>query len=152
MSNAAPREVLETLLGHLGFVFQIEEIQQGDTLTLNVQTRDPGRLIGREGHTLHALQYLINRILYGSEESISTRVLIDIEGYLRKEQGDLIQRARQIATRVRETGAPETIGPLNSFDRRAVHQEFASDPHIMTRSEDTTARLKKITIQPRNRQ
>jgi predicted RNA-binding protein Jag len=35
---------------------------------------------------------------------------------------------------------------MNSFDRRLVHQAFADDPEIATQSEESTARLKQITL------
>ncbi len=54
--SLTPRETLELLLGHLGFVFEVEETHEGDHLVLNIRTRDPARLVGREGRTLDDLQ------------------------------------------------------------------------------------------------
>jgi predicted RNA-binding protein Jag len=39
---------------------------------------------------------------------------------------------------------------MNSFDRRLVHQAFAEDPDIATRSEEGASRLKQITLVPRD--
>ena len=38
---------------------------------------------------------------------------------------------------------------MNSFDRRLVHQAFVEDPDVATRSEEGAARLKSITLVPR---
>lgn len=149
MVQNTAKETLELMLGHLGFVFSIEEQTRGERQVLNVLTRDPGRLIGRDGHTLEELQYLLNRVTHGSEDS-PARVVVDVENYRLKEEQDFLTRVREVAERVRRTGHPEQLPAMNSFDRRAVHQAFANDPDIRTVSEDSDARLKHITIELRS--
>src|SRR5277367_648272 len=145
MSSPCARETLEIMLGHLGLVFEVEEIEQAGRLVLNIRTREAGRLIGRDGHTLEDLQYLLNRILNRSEEG-TTNVIVDVEGYRQKEKQDFLGRVRELAEQVRRTGRPLVLAPMNSFDRRLVHQAFADDPEIATQSEESTARLKQITL------
>ncbi len=149
MSVSRARETLEMMLGHLGLVFEVDEIQQGARCVLQVRTREAGRLIGRDGHTLEDLQYLLNRILNRHDES-AAGVIIDVEGYRQKESQDFLGRIRELAEGVRRTGEPFVLAPMNSFDRRLVHQAFADDPDIVTRSEEGTARLKQITLAPRD--
>jgi spoIIIJ-associated protein len=148
MSLQTARETLELMLGHLGLVFEVEEIEQGGRSVLNIHARDAGRLIGRDGHTLEDLQYLLNRILNRNDESAAT-VIVDVEGYRQKEKQDFIGRIRELAEQVRRTGHPLVLAPMNSFDRRLVHQAFADDPEIVTQSEEGVARLKQITLAPR---
>lgn len=148
MVQSSAKETLELMLGHLGFVFSIEEQIRGERQVLNVLTRDPGRLIGRDGHTLEELQYLLNRVTHGAEDS-PARVVVDVENYRLKEEQDFLTRVREVAERVRRTGHPERLPAMNSFDRRAVHQAFADDPDIRTVSEESDSRLKQITIEPR---
>jgi spoIIIJ-associated protein len=148
MSLPRARETLELMLGHLGLVFEVEEIEQGGRSILQVSTREAGRLIGRDGHTLEDLQYLLNRILNRHDES-APNVIVDVEGYRQKEKQDFLERIRELAEQVRRTGRPIVLAPLNSFDRRLVHQAFAEDPDIATESEEGTARLKQITLVPR---
>lgn len=145
------KEALELMLGHLGFVFEVEELERDGQFVLNIKTRDPGRLIGREGHTLEDLQYLLNRLIEHDEaqSGAGSRVIIDVENYREKEHGHFLHKVAQVADRVRETGQPETLEAMNSFDRRLVHQHFADDPEIATESEETAARLKRIVLKPR---
>jgi spoIIIJ-associated protein len=145
MSTPSPRETLELMLGHLGLVFEVEEIEQGGRCVLNIQSREAGRLIGRDGHTLEDLQYLLNRILNRHEEG-TANVIVDVEGYRQKEKQDFIGRIRELADQVRQTGRPFVLAPMNSFDRRLVHQAFADDPDIATQSEEGSARLKQVTL------
>ena len=59
-----PKELLDTMLGYLGFVVQIEEMKnEGGNLTLQIYTEESRRLIGRDGETLEAIQFLLNRLL-----------------------------------------------------------------------------------------
>ena len=149
MSSPAARETLELMLGHLGLVFEIEEAEQAGRLVLNVRTREPNRIIGRDGHNLEDLQYLLNRILNRGEEG-SSNVIVDVEGFRQKEKLDFIGRIRQYADEVRRTGRPHRLLPMNSYDRRLVHQAFVDDPEIVTRSEDGSARLKYISLELRH--
>jgi len=148
MSLSRARETLELMLGHLGLVFVVEEMEPAGRLVLNVHTREAGRLIGRDGHALEDLQYLLNRILNRNEEG-AANVIVDVEGYRQKEKQDFLGRIRELADQVRRTGEPFVLAPLNSFDRRLVHQAFVDDPEIATQSEGGTARLKQITLVPR---
>jgi spoIIIJ-associated protein len=145
MSLQRARETLELMLGHLGLVFEVEEIEPAGRHVLNVHSREAGRLIGRDGQVLEDLQYLLNRILNRSDEN-AANVIVDVEGYRQKEKQDFLGRVRELADQVRQTGHPLVLAPMNSFDRRLVHQAFAEDPEIATQSEESSARLKQITL------
>jgi spoIIIJ-associated protein len=145
MPTPGARETLELMLGHLGLVFEVEEADQGGRTVLNVRTRDPARVVGRDGHNLEEIQYLLNRILNRNDEG-AANVIVDVEGHRRQEKLDFIGRIRLYADDVRRTGEPYRLAPMNSYDRRLVHQAFADDPEIVTQSEEGTARLKGITL------
>jgi len=145
MSLQRARETLELMLGHLGLVFEVEEMEPVGRNVLNIHSREAGRLIGRDGQVLEDLQYLLNRILNRSEEG-APNVIVDVEGYRQKEKQDFLGRIRELADEVRRTGRPLVLAPMNSFDRRLVHQAFAEDPEIVTQSEEGAARLKQITL------
>jgi spoIIIJ-associated protein len=145
MPTPGARETLELMLGHLGLVFEVEEADQGGRTVLNIRTRDPARVVGRDGHNLEEIQYLLNRILNRNDEG-AANVIVDVEGHRRQEKLDFIGRIRLYANDVRRTGEPYRLAPMNSYDRRLVHQAFADDPEITTQSEEGTARLKGITL------
>ncbi|MDR1305751.1 MAG: KH domain-containing protein [Verrucomicrobiales bacterium] len=147
-SGYSPKETLELILEHLGFVFEVREEQRPTGLTLHIFTGEPGRLIGKNGRTLDDLQYLLNRIL-ANEEDEPQRVTVDVEHYRECQQADLLKKITALAAQVLATGEAVTLPPMNSFDRRTVHHHFANDPLIMSVSETTDARLKSITLQRR---
>jgi spoIIIJ-associated protein len=148
--HLTPRETLELMLGHLGFVFEIEETQHGDHLLLNIHTRDPGRLIGRDGRTLDDLQYLLNRMIDRGDDESAPRVIVDVEGHREKEQLDFLAAVRERAERVRRSGTPETLPPMNAYERWTIHQAFKDDPDLRTRSiQGDGPRHKQIVIELR---
>ena len=148
MPTPGARETLELMLGHLGLVFEIDEDEQGGRSVLNIRTRDPARIVGRDGEGLEDLQYLLNRILNRNDEG-AANVIVDVEGHRKREKLDFIGRVRLHADDVRHSGRPYRLPAMNSYDRRLVHQAFADDPDIATESEEGTARLKHVTLVPR---
>jgi spoIIIJ-associated protein len=133
------------MLGHLGLVFEVEETDEAGRTVLNIRTRDPARIVGRDGETLDDLQYLLNRILDRNDEG-AVGVIVDVEGYRKREKLDFIGRVRLHADDVRRTGRPYRLPAMNSYDRRLVHQAFADDPDVVTESEEGSARLKHVTL------
>ena len=141
-----PKELLDTLLGYLGFAFDIQESEAADgTLTLQVYTNEMDRLIGPDGQTLDDLQFLVNRLLQ-SRDQRAPRVVVDVEHYRTMRQDSFLQRIRALAEQVRATGRPLVLDPMNSYERRLVHNAFKDDPEIATSSPADDARIKRITL------
>jgi len=143
-----PKEILDTMLGNLGFVCEIEEVEAGNGLTLQVRTAEKERLIGPEGARIEDLQYLLNRVLQ-AQDSANPKVIVDVEHYRDIRNDQLIARVCKLAESVRETGAPFHLEPMNSYDRRLVHNTFENDPQITTWSPRDDARMKRITLKLR---
>jgi spoIIIJ-associated protein len=147
-SEFSPKETLELILGHLGFVFEIREETRNNGLTLNIQTREPGRLIGRNGRVLDDLQYLLNRVLSDSEEDRGA-VVVDVENYRLQQVDEFLERIRSVMERVRQTGQPITMGPMNSFDRRLVHTTCQEAGDLVTESVEGKGKFKKVVVRPK---
>ena len=141
-----PLELLDTMLGHLGYAFDIQESTGPDgVLTLQVFTAESERLIGPGGQTLDDLQFLLNRLLQAKDRH-APRVIVDVEHYRTMQQDGFLREIRVLADQVRATGRPVQLEPMNSYDRRLVHNAFKDDPQITTVSPADDARLKRITL------
>jgi spoIIIJ-associated protein len=141
-----PKELLDTILGYLGFVVQIEESQnEAGNLVLQIYTEESGRLIGRDGETLEAITFLLNRLIQ-SKNKEAGKVVVDCEHYRSMREDRIVQRVRELAERVRITGRSLQLEPMNSYERRIVHNAFKDDPEIATWSPDDSARIKQITL------
>ena len=141
-----PKELLDTILGYLGFVVQIEETQsEGGNLTLQIYTEESTRLIGRDGETLEAIQFLLNRLLQ-SKDRDAEKVIVDCEMYRSMREDKIVHRVRELAERVRISGRSLQLEPMNSYERRIVHNAFKDDPDVATWSPSDSARIKQITL------
>ena len=141
-----PKELLDTILGYLGFVVQIEEMQnEAGNLVLQIYTEESGRIIGRDGETLEAIQFLLNRLIQAKNKD-AAKVIVDCEHYRSMREDRIVQRVRELAERVRVTGRSLQLEPMNSYERRIVHNAFKDDPDVATWSPSDSARIKQITL------
>ncbi len=141
-----PKELLDTILGYLGFVVQIDETQsEGGNQTLQIYTEEADRIIGHDGETLEAIQFLVNRLIQ-SKDKTAPKVIVDCEMYRSMREDRIVQRVRELAERVRISGRSLQLEPMNSYERRIVHNAFKDDPHVATWSPSDSARIKQITL------
>jgi spoIIIJ-associated protein len=141
-----PKELLDTMLGYLGFVVQIEESRnEAGNLVLQIYTEESRRLIGRDGETLEAIQFLLNRLLQAKDKD-APKVIVDCEMYRSMREDRVVQRVRELAERVRITGRSLQLEPMNSYERRIVHNAFKDDPDVATWSPSDSVRIKQITL------
>lgn len=146
-----PKEILDTMLGYLGFAVQIEEQSDERGLVLQIYTSDAELLTGRNDETLEDIQYLLNRLIQAADPE-APRVSVDVEHRRAMRNDRLVQKMRQLAGLVKERGRPLQTEPLNAYDRWLVHQAFKDDPEISSWSPDDHARLKRITLRLRKAQ
>lgn len=105
----------------------------GDPVRIELQGPDAGRIIGRRGATLQALQYLVARIV-GQRVSRRVRVKVDVEGYRVRRENALRALAQRVADQVvRERRAIE-LEPMSPEERRVVHLALADDGDVRTES------------------
>ena len=94
---------------------------------------DSGLLIGREGQTLAALQYLVSRVVSRGMNA-AVRVQLDAGEYRRRQDEKLREMALALAERVRQSGRSYSTRPLSSYHRRIVHVCLQDAGDVQTRS------------------
>jgi len=94
---------------------------------------DSGLLIGREGQTLAALQYMISRIVSRGMNA-AVRVQLDAGEYRRRQDEKLREMALALAEKVRQSGRSYSTRPLSSYHRRIVHVCLQEATDVQTRS------------------
>jgi len=140
-----PKEILEKILGTLGFTATVEQLTVDGDLTLDVKTEEAGRLIGRQGQTLADLQYLVNRILFQQDQQ-APKVMLDVGGYRAQARDALVKKAMEAAEKVRRWGDAVELEPMGSYDRRIVHHALRDDPDVETHSVEVDGTDKKALI------
>lgn len=123
---------LREILSRMGIEFEIEPTIQNRIIELDVHAGNSSSLlIGRDGQNLAAIQYLINRMVLKSGRE-APMVLIDVEGYKRrqfKELEDLVQRA---VKRARQTGNEIELDPMPASTRKYLHNYLKRFEDIKT--------------------
>lgn len=105
---------------------------------------DSGLLIGREGQTLAALQYLASRIVSRGMDA-AVRVQLDAGRYRQRQEEKLRDMALALAAKVRQTGRSYSTRPLSSYHRRIIHLCLQDMEDIFTRSTGDGP-LKRVVI------
>jgi spoIIIJ-associated protein len=150
---AAGKEILETLMRHLGFEGIAVEIREGETSRLNVvgdgaDREALGSLIGRKGERLSALQHLVNLML-SRRTGQWTRVLVDVEDYRGRRERQLVDLATRAAERVEQTGKMLQLEPMPALERRWIHLALRDNAAVSTQSiGDEPSR--RVVVLPRN--
>lgn len=138
-------KILDTMLGHLGLAATIEVQETEDGPCLQIHSTESKEIIGRDGDRLDDIQYLVNRILRRQFPK-ADRIKVDCEHFRSIREDQMAQEIREIAERVKATGKPHQMRPLNAYYRRMVHHILVDDPQIATTSPQGDDRLKRITI------
>ena len=108
-----------------------------------------GLIIGKEGQTISALEYLANRILANSwPEKIY--VQLDSGGYRDKQEEQVREKALELCQKVKESGKTLSTKPLSSYHRRVVHLALQDDEEIITHSKGEGP-MKRVLIKPKRR-
>jgi spoIIIJ-associated protein len=101
-------------------------------------------LIGPEGSTLDAIQYLANSILnLGQDEDGQAAYTIELDGYRLRRQTELQALAAYAAQQVRETGEEFEMKSLSSAERRQIHTflKECEDLETQSRGQEPDRRL-----------
>lgn len=105
-----------------------------DDIQLEIAGADSGRVIGKKGQVLTALQFLCNRVVNrpGRERRYVT---VDAEGYRSRREDSLASMARRLGKQAMTDGKIITFEPMSPRDRRVVHLALAKLEGVVTRSE-----------------
>jgi spoIIIJ-associated protein len=108
---------------------------EGDASEIRIEIEGPdaGRIIGKRGLVLEAIQYLTSRVAQKSGEE-KKHISVDAEGYRARHEDQLAEMAEKLATRVATEGKIITFDPMNARDRRIVHMAVKEIAGVRTES------------------
>jgi len=133
-----PAERAETFLVNVllnidpAYAVEVDAVTD-DEVFIEVFGGDPGKIIGRGGRTLAALEYVTNAVV-NRDEGRGVRVNVDVGGYKRRRDERLRESAFNAAARVRKSGHDVEMEPMSAAERRVVHMALADEPDVMTES------------------
>ena len=109
-------------------------VDEEGALSITMEGKNMGILIGKRGQTLDSHQYLTNRVANKMQDGY-VRVKLDTEDYRRRRKETLENLAKNIASKVKRTRRTVALEPMNPYERRIIHSALQSDPAVSTHSE-----------------
>ncbi len=128
-------DYLEELLDLLDFDGDIDLDVEGSRAVVSIDGgEDLGKLVGRKGEVLDALQEL-TRLAVHQKTGERSRLMLDIAGWRRRRREELAALGDKLARRVLETGERERLAPMTPFERKIVHDAVAVVDGVHSESE-----------------
>lgn len=145
------KRYLEGILKALNIGYQIEARSIGGEQQIHyiVDSYENSLLIGVKGKTLEALQILLRNLIstYTKDHIITT---LDIGGYRSNRAHQLEILATKTAKEVAKTKVAVKLQPMNSFERRVIHEKLSDWRDIYTESEGE-GENRAIVIKPKQK-
>ncbi len=126
---------LNDVMKSFGIDVQLNGSYEDESVKVEIvgDSEEVGKVIGRRGDTLDALQYLTSLVVNKGEENY-IRVTIDTENYRGKREETLIKLAKRTAGIVARTRKSITLEPMNPNERRIIHSALQEYRNVTTYS------------------
>ena len=111
---------------------EFDEVE--NEIRIELKGTEMGMLIGKRGQTLDSLQYLTSLVANKNKDTY-TKIKIDTENYRQRRKETIENLARNVASKVKKTGRPAFLEPMNPYERRIIHAELQADKYVDTHSE-----------------
>jgi spoIIIJ-associated protein len=117
----------------LGVTSPVDVEHTSDGPRINLSGEEAEILVRHRGEPLKALQHVVD-MAFSREIGDDRRVFVDALGYRKGKDVELRQMAKYLATKAKDTGVDQQLGPLNPYERRLVHMAAAEVPGVYTES------------------
>jgi spoIIIJ-associated protein len=116
---------------------------------VDVESTDGQILIGKDGRSLEALQFL-STVLVSRRMKVPVAVQVDTAGYWKNREDKILGQVRQAADEVARTGRAFRLDPMDPATRRLVHKALQDHPGVETASEGEGP-WRKVVLKPRRK-
>lgn len=110
------------------------EVDETETVHININSEETGILIGYHGETLSAFQLILGLMIYKKQASW-IKIVVNVGDYRERRQEVLFQMAQNAVDRVKSTGESVILPYLNSGERRIIHIYLQENTEVLTESE-----------------
>ena len=104
------------------------------SINMQIDTNEPGRIIGYHGKVLKSLQLLAQNYLY-NRYSRTFYITINVNDYVEHRAEVLQSYAQKLATRVLEEGRSQMTDPMSSSERKIIHRIISRMDGVTSYSE-----------------
>ena len=128
------KNFLVKLLKDMGYSVNIEIKNKEEVPKYIIFSDNDALLIGKNGKNLKALSTIVNGYL-NTELGRTYKFVIDVNEYKEKREHNLERLAKRIAREVATTKIEAKLDPMNSYERRIIHNILTNNKKVYTESE-----------------
>lgn len=128
------KEFIKTTTRLMGIETQLEVKESENIIGVIMASDNNPILIGKEGRTLNSLQILIRQAL-SAQTGVNIKVNLDASNYKGKKLKNLAYDVKKIAYDVLRTHGEVHLDPMNSYERRFVHNAISEFKDLSSNSE-----------------
>lgn len=126
-------DFLEGILDGMGLPGDLQIRVHENRAEVEIVNVGSGRLIGRRGQTLDAIQDLLRCALQREFER-RARTIIDVEGYRARRLEKYLDKAEEAIRDARDSGEDQRLEPMDVWERKQIHQLVASEDGVTSSS------------------
>lgn len=127
------KETLIEIINLMNITANLEVRRRDNNVTITIYSDNNSILIGKNGRTISALQTIIRQVVSTQVKS-DIQIIIDVENYKEKRITSLERMAKRIAKEVSNTKVETKLDPMNSYERRAIHNALSKNKYVYTES------------------
>ena len=113
-------ETAKKLIKLMGVKVDVSVMPEEDSVKVQLETDNPGILIGYHGETLASFQQILAMIVY-RQTGEWVRVLVNVGDYRERRQETLERMALSAAQKAKFSGESQVLPSMSSAERRLVH-------------------------------
>lgn len=132
--NDAIKEFLKEIIENMGFEVSFETTTKDERTTIKMYSNNNPIIIGKNGHTLKALETLAKQKIQ-NDTGIFYKINLDVSNYKEKIQKSIERLAKNTAREVAKTKIPVALDNMTSYERRIVHNVLTDFKGVKTESE-----------------
>ena len=144
-------DIANEILDKSGLDGKAKVVEQNSRPHVDISGDDLSLIIGKEGKTLDALEYIINLCLKRKDTSIKYRVMLEASSYRERRRKNLTSLAERTALKARKTGKPVSLQPMSARERRIIHVALRNFKGIKTHSSGDRGGRKVVIAPIRNK-
>ena len=128
------KEILKELLDSLNVEANVETKIRDGKIKYEVYSKNNSVLIGKKGHILDAIQVYVRQAIFNTID-MYVNLSVDVENYKEKQNYYLEKKVKKIAREVTLTKVSVKLDPMNSYERKLVHEAIQGFKYVSSESE-----------------
>lgn len=128
------KDILKELLDSLNITANIETKIRDGKIKYEIFSKKNSVLIGKKGHILDSIQTYVRQAIYNAVD-LYVNITIDVEKYKEKQNYFLEKKVKKIARDVTLSKVDVKLDPMNSYERKLVHEALEGFKYVTTESE-----------------